>query len=135
MPPTSRKARWAAFAAAIFAMLAVGSSRSETVQPREKEIVKVVQPAKVIYRTKVVTKIKTVRQPARPPSGFVTVDDCHSIKPGMRFQDMIYQYGWPAYDEGDTYSGYFDYPIVGNHDKVCSVDIIDHKVSDAPTVR
>src|SRR3954447_9332854 len=129
MPPTSRKARWAAVGLAAFALLAVGSSRSETIQaPKQPvRIVKVLQPARIVTKTKIVK----VQVPQRPPSGFITVDDCHSIKIGMRFQDMIYQYGWPAFDEADTYSGFFDYPIVGNHDRVCSVDIISHKVQTA----
>ena len=81
MPPTSRKARWACLAAALFAMLSVGASRSETVQAPNERIVKVAGPTRVVTKTKVVTKI--VREPARPPSGFVTVDDCKAIKVGM----------------------------------------------------
>lgn len=129
MPPTSRKARWAAFAAASIAMLSVGASRSETIQAPEQpvRIVKVTQPARIITKTKIVK----VTVPQRPPSGFVTSDDCRAIKVGMRFQDMIYTYGWPAFDEGDTYSGFFDYPIVGNHDRTCSVDILHHQVQSA----
>jgi hypothetical protein len=126
MPPTSPKAKWAAFAAASIALLAVGAFRSETVEaPKERiRIVKVAQPARVITKTKIVK----VTVPQRPPSGFVTVDDCKAIKVGMRFQDMIYTYGWPAFDEGDTSTGFFDYPIVGDHDRTCSVDLIDHLV-------
>jgi len=107
-------------------MLSVGASRSETVQAPNERIVKVAGPTRVVTKTKVVTKI--VREPARPPSGFVTVDDCKAIKVGMRFQDMIYTYGWPAFDEGDTSTGFFDYPIVGDHDRTCSVDLVDHLV-------
>lgn len=126
LPPTSRKARWAALAAASIAMLSVGASRSETVQaPRERiRIVKVAQPARIVTKTKIVK----VEVPQRPPSGFVTSDDCRAIKVGMRFQDMIYRYGWPAFDEGDTSTGFFDYPIVGDHDRTCSVDLVDHLV-------
>jgi hypothetical protein len=127
MPRQSNKARWAALAAASVAMLSVGASRSETIVQPER-IVKVVQPARVVTKTRTVTKTVRVREPARPPSGFVTSDDCRAIKVGMRFQDMIYIYGWPAFDEGDTYSGFFDYPIVGDHDRTCSVDLVGHKV-------
>lgn len=127
MPPISNKARAAFLVIGALGMLSVGASRSETVIKSEPVRIRIVEHVK--WRTK--TVVKTVTAPARPPSGFVTVDDCHSIKVGMRFQDLIYTYGWPAYDEGDTYSGFFDYPIVGNHDRTCSVDIISHKVASA----
>jgi hypothetical protein len=127
MPPLSRKAQIAAICCACFAMLSVGASRSAPVEYRTKVVYKDRIVKQVRYKTKIVTK--TVAN--RPPSGFMTGDECRAVPFGMKFQEMIFRFGWPAFDEGDTYSGFFDYPLVSNHDKTCSIDLVDQKVVSA----
>jgi hypothetical protein len=83
-------------------------------------------PARVIMKT------KTVRVDVREqPTGYVSRDQCYSIRKGMKLRDLLWQYGWPnGMTADDSYAGYMMYPLVSNHDKICMVDLFDGRVDN-----
>lgn len=108
------------------ALVAVGMTRVESPQmvsvpsPPEKQLVPVVHEKTVIKYVNV----------AKQPSGLMTRDQCLSIEEGTSFRDILFIYGWPAKDDGDSSAGYLTYPLVENHDNRCVVDFYNSKVNE-----
>lgn len=85
---------------------------------------------KQIVVERVMVKEREVKVPGHQPDGYMTEDQCNRIALGTDFRDLIFQYGWPAGDDGtDSYAGYVRYPLSGDHGRTCDLDTFGGEVT------
>jgi len=109
------------------AMLGVGLANIDIRPHPVKTVTRTITIRETHTRTKI-KQVVAVREVVKAGVGYMTAKQCHALKRGERFRDVVAQYGWPV---GEQASG-SDYSIlsyrIGNTaegDKECQIDFFE----------